>query len=75
MEKVTERRFLMLICIKEQERRPSTCFNWGKAPLRNDPDIAHNLPCEGDGEGDQSGGGRSLAVAGPLLVPLSHPLL
>ena len=68
MEDFTERHFSMLICAKEQGRRPSTRLKLGKSQRGSNPGLALSLPCEGDGETAWSRGGRPPADA-------AHPRL
>ena len=59
----------MLICTKEQGRRPSNQLNRGKTPQSNDPCPAQGLPHEVGGGAAQSGGGRPpIGAAQPSLA-------
>jgi len=75
MKDFTERRFLMLICVKEQPRRPSTQLNRVQHRPRSTLGLAHNPPREGGGEEAWLGGGRPLGAGDPPPVLLGHPLL
>ena len=59
----------MLICTKEQGRRPSNQLNQGKTTLSNDPCLAQVLPHEVGGGVAQLGGRRPpVSAAQPSLA-------
>jgi hypothetical protein len=67
--------FQTLIRAKKQGRRPPNQAKLGEAPRGTNPCPTHSPPHKGSGEMAWSGTGRSLGLAAPSLVPLSHSFL